>query len=84
MITLKLLADHATESDRELAQNAEQELHAISLKDHDVSKVVAIIHKRIKTLTANGVITRSLTSDCISALCDNKCCEDCRMDVNFF
>ena len=38
----------------------------------------------IRTLTANGIVTRSLTSDCVYALCDNSCCKDCKIDVKFF
>ena len=46
--------------------------------------MVSIVHKLIKTLTTNGIITRSLTSDCVSASCDNSCCGYCRMDVKTF
>ena len=56
-----------TEEDREIVRNAEQELHAIRLKDndYDFSKVVSIIRKLINILTVNVIVTRSLTSDCI-------------------
>ena len=84
--TIKFLVDHVTEADRELVRNVEQELINIRLEDdgYDVSKVVFIIRKLVNTLTTNEITTQSLTYDCIYALHNDLCCEDCRMGVIFF
>ena len=86
IVTLKLLVDIVTEVDLESVRNAEQELPTIRLKDHDhdVSKVVSIFHKMINNLTENGIVTLSLTSNYISASCNDLYCEDYRMGVKFF
>ena len=35
-------------------------------------------------MQANGVSPNALVSDCVTALCDNDCCEDHRLDVKLF
>ena len=86
MITLKLLIDYITEANRESVRNAEKELHNLRLKDYDydISKVVTKIRMTVKTLEANGVLSKTLISDAITALSDDSYCEDYRLDIKFY
>ena len=82
---MKLLVDCITDANRESVRNAEKELHNLHLKDydHNMSKAVMLIRTTIKTLEANRVISSTLTSDIITALCNNTCYEDYRLDAKF-
>ena len=82
-LTLKLVINNVTGSDRKSSRNEENDLKAPNISKHrwNVSKIVLKIQDLLATLEDNAITLGECTSEVLETSYDDCLCECCRLHI---